>query len=62
MSAIRERFRAAKERRKRRRAEHDATKGERALRKAQADAVRIEHKRRGGGVGGGDGGGFGGYM
>jgi hypothetical protein len=54
MSTITERVRAAKERRKQRRAEHDATKAERARRKAQADAVRMEHKRRGGG-GGGDG-------
>ena len=56
MSAISERFRAAKERRKQRRAGHEATKGERAQRKAQADAIRLEHKRRGGGSGGGGGG------
>jgi hypothetical protein len=55
MSAITERLRAAKERRKQRRAEHDATKIEHAQRKAQADAVRMEHKRRGGGSSG-DGG------
>jgi len=60
MSAISERFRAAKERRRQRRVEHDATKAERAQRKAQADAVRMEHKRRGEGSGGD--GGMGGGM
>ena len=55
MSTITDRVKAAKERRRQRRAEHDATKGERAARKAQADAIRMEHKRGGGGSGG-DGG------
>ena len=55
MSAITERLRAAEERRKQRHAEHDAAKAERAARKAQADAIRMEHKRRGS-ASGGDGG------
>jgi hypothetical protein len=57
MNAITERLRAAKERRRQRRAEHVATKAERAQRNAQADAVRMEHKRRDGDSRhGGDGG------
>ena len=60
MSTITERVKAAKERRKQRRAEHDATKGERAARKAQADAIRMGHKQRGSGSGGD--GGMGGGM
>jgi hypothetical protein len=59
VSAITERFRAAKERRRQRRAEHDATKTERAQRRAQADAIRREYKRSGSGHGG-DGGAGGG--
>ncbi|MET0768357.1 MAG: hypothetical protein ABW081_00515 [Solirubrobacteraceae bacterium] len=61
MSAISERLKAAKERRRLRRAEHVATRAERAQRKASADAIRMEHKRQGGGSGG-DGGGMGGGM
>jgi hypothetical protein len=65
MSAIIERFKAARERRRQRgiqrRAEDDATKVERRQRRAQADAIRLEHKRGSGGGGGGDmGGGIGG--
>ena len=55
MSAISERLKAAKERRRQRRAEQGATKAERAQRKASADAIRMEHKRRDSGSGG-DGG------
>lgn len=55
MSAITERLRAAKERWAQRGAERDATKTERAQRKAQSDAIRREHKMHGGGGVGGDG-------
>jgi hypothetical protein len=55
MSAITERIRASRKRRKQRRTEHDPTKAERAARKGGADAIRMEHKRRGG-ASGGDGG------
>jgi hypothetical protein len=51
MGAITDRFKAAKEHWQQRRRERDETKPERAQRRAQARAIRLEHKRRGDGPG-----------
>jgi hypothetical protein len=51
-----------RERVSQRRADRRATAPERARRKAKADAIRLQHKRRGGGSGGDGGMGGGGGM